>query len=299
LLRKKFNENRCVREHDMTTAIKLQRENAAPDAAQYVAAFFRGDPVLAGVAVLMLFAMAPTLAAMAIDVRTTNGINVWDKPFKFQMALFMYAATLALYANWLPRTMRDSRAYRLFNLIVAACITLEMVWLVGAAANGIASHFNFSNAFMGATYQIMGVLAVTLTSASLVYGIAFLRDSKSNLDPAFRLSLGQGLVLTFVATVIVAGYMSSGTGHWVGGTPSDAAGLALMGWSRDGGDLRVAHFFATHALHFIPAAGYLASRTLAPVQARHAVHGASAAFTALIAFTFFQALAGRPFLPFL
>jgi hypothetical protein len=72
-----------------------------------------------------------------------------------------------------------------------------------------------------------------------------------------------------------------------------------MGWARDGGDLRVAHFFATHAMHFIPAAGYLASKTLAPTQARLAVYGASTAFTALIAFTFFQALAGRPFLPFL
>lgn len=283
----------------MNTTIAAAGQQPMPNAAQHIAAFFRGDTVLAGVAVLMVLAMIPTLAAMAIDTRTTNGINVWDKPFKFQLALFMYAATLALYANWLPRALRDSRAFRIFVQVVAACIVLEMVWLVGAAANGIASHFNFSNAFMGATYQFMGVLAITLTSASLVFGIAFLRDGSSSLDPAFRLSLGQGLVLTFFATVIVAGFMSSGTGHWVGGTPSDADGLVLMGWSRDGGDLRVSHFFATHALHFVPAVGYLASKALLPAQARLAVYAASAAFTALIIFTFFQALAGRPFLPFL
>jgi hypothetical protein len=283
----------------MNMTIAASGRQPMPNAAQYVAAFFRGNPVLAGIAVLMVFAMVPTLAAMAIDTRTTNGINVWDKPFKFQLALFMYAATLALYANWLPRTLRDSRAFRVFILVVAACIVLEMAWLVGAAANGVASHFNFSSAFMGATYQIMGLLAITLTSASLVFGIAFLRDSASVLDPAFRLSLGQGLILTFFATVMVAGFMSSGTGHWVGGTPSDTAGLAFMGWSRDGGDLRVSHFFATHALHFVPAVGYLASKALLPAQARLAVYAASAAFTALIIFTFFQALAGRPFLPFL
>jgi hypothetical protein len=283
----------------MNATIATAGRQPMPNAAQYIAAFSRGDPALAGVAALMVLAMVPTLAAMAIDTRTTNGINVWDKPFKFQLALFMYAATLALYANWLPRTLRDSRAFRIFIHVVAACIVLEMVWLVGAAANGVASHFNFTSAFMGATYQIMGVLAITLTSASLVFGIAFLRDRSSVLDPTFRLSLGQGLVLTFFATVVVAGFMSSGAGHWVGGTPSDSGGLAFMGWSRDGGDLRVSHFFATHALHFVPAVGYLASKALLPAQARLAVYAASAAFTALIIFTFFQALAGRPFLPFL
>ena len=36
----------------------------------------------------------------------------------------------------------------------------------------------------------MGVLAVVLTSAALVYGIAILRDRNSRLDPVFRLSVG-------------------------------------------------------------------------------------------------------------
>jgi hypothetical protein len=299
LLRKKPSKISDFMERLMNATIAAAGRKPMPNAAQYIAAFFRGDPVLAGIAILMLFAMVPTLSAMAMDTRTTNGINVWDKPFKFQLALFMYAATLALYANWLPKTMRESPAYRIFSLVVAACIVLEMIWLVGAAANGIPSHFNEGSAFMASTYRLMGILAIILTSASLVFGIAFLRDRDSSLDPAFRLSLGQGLVLTFLATVIVAGFMASGPGHWVGGTPTDSAGLAFMGWSRDGGDLRVSHFFATHALHFVPAVGFLASKALLPAKARLAVYSASIAFTGLIVFTFFQALAGRPFLPFL
>jgi len=288
LLRKKPSKISDFMERLMNATIAAAGRKPMPNAAQYIAAFFRGDPVLAGIAILMLFAMAPTLSAMAMDTRTTNGINVWDKPFKFQLALFMYAATLALYANWLPKTMRESPAYRIFSLVVAACIVLEMIWLVGAAANGIPSHFNEGSAFMASTYRLMGILAIILTSASLVFGIAFLRDRDSSLDPAFRLS-----------TVIVAGFMASGPGHWVGGTPTDSAGLAFMGWSRDGGDLRVSHFFATHALHFVPAVGFLASKALLPAKARLAVYSASIAFTGLIVFTFFQALAGRPFLPFL
>lgn len=283
----------------MTATIAVAGRKPLPNAAQYAAALFRNEPVFAGMALLLLLAMAPTLAAMAIDVRTHNGINIWGKPFKFEVALFVYLATLAWYAGWLPRQFRESRMYRGFSLVVAMAITLEMVWIAGAAANGTGSHFNVAHPLMGAIYGLMGLLAVTLTSASLIYGIVFLRDRDSGLDPTVRLSLGLGLILTFIATVIVAGYMSQGSGHWVGGNLSDAEGSLLIGWARDGGDLRVSHFFATHALHFIPAVGYVASKTLAPTQARLAVYGASAAFTALIAFTFLQALAGRPFLPFL
>src|SRR5262249_17865462 len=76
-------------------------------------------------------------------------------------------------------------------------------------------------------------------------------------DPAFRLSVGLGLVLTFFLTVAVAGYMVNNGGHFVGSQSTVAPGAPLMGWARDRGDLRVAHFFATHAMHFVPAFGFV------------------------------------------
>jgi hypothetical protein len=145
----------------------------------------------------------------------------------------------------------------------------------------------------------MGVLAVVLTSAAPVYGILILRDRESRLDPVFRLSVGVGLIATFVLTVAVAGYMSGTGSHFVGGAHSDAGGLAPMGWARDGGDLRVAHFFATHAMHFIPVFGFIASRLLPAGQGRVAVFAFAGLFVGLVAYTFAEALSGRAFLAML
>jgi hypothetical protein len=260
---------------------------------------FRREPRFAGLAVLLVIAMAPTLFAMAVDPRQFNGVNIWEKPLKFEVALVIYLATLALFSNWLPEGMTARRGYRVFSWMVCAAVAAEMLWIGGAAANGTGSHFNVADPVKGSLYGLMGVLATFLTSATLVYGIAFLRGVDSRLDPAFRLSLGLGLTLTFVLTMVTAWYMASGTGHWVGGNASDAQGLAVMGWARDGGDLRVAHFFATHAMHFIPAAGLVAGLTLAQGPARLAVWSFAAGYAGLVAFTFLQAISGRPFLGFL
>jgi len=72
------------------------------------------------------------------------------------------------------------------------------------------------------------------------------------LSPTMCLAIPAGLVASFVLTVYIAGQLSSMDSHWIGGTRSDAAGIPFLGWSRDGGDLRVAHFFALHGMQFIP-----------------------------------------------
>ena len=81
----------------------------------------------------------------------------------------------------------------------------------------------------------------------------------------------------------------------MGGTPDDALGLPIMGWSRDGGDLRVPHFFALHAMHFVPAFGLL-SIWLFGRERRWPVVVFAGLYTGAVIFVFLQALAGRPFL---
>ncbi len=270
--------------------------------------FFRREPIFTAAAVVLAVTSIPMFAALLIDDRTLLGINVWIKPLKFQLALFVYLLTLAVFARCLPTGVPESRAYKIYSGAVVAAVTIEMIWIAGAAANGMESHFNMETPLLAFAYPIMGGLAVFLTTPTLFYGWHFWRDEQSSLDPVIRQSLAIGLVLTFFLTVAVAGYMSGmGTaatmgyetvqsGHFVGGNLSDAEAYPLMGWAKDGGDLRVAHFFASHAMHFIPAFGVAAAATLPRPLARASVYGFSVLFLGFVAYTLAEALMGLPFL---
>lgn len=258
----------------------------------------RRQPQLANAALLALLALAPVLIALGLDARTINGINVWIKPAKFLVSFIVYYATLAWVFGYLPRATQASRAGRF--VIDAALFVglLEMLWLLLAAAHGVPAHFNRTSLAWGAAYSLAGVGSLVLIAVILVQGIMVARAPAGSLPPALRAGLVLGSGIAFAATLVTAGFLAAGTGHWVGGVPSDAGGLALMGWSRSGGDLRVAHFFALHAQQAIPLLGMALVAAGRP-RARVAVWLGAIAYVGLIAFTFVQALGGEPFLAFL
>jgi hypothetical protein len=235
---------------------------------------------LMGLTLFTALAGLPLMAAYGLDDRLFQGDNVWLKPLKFHLALTVYTGTLTLFAMLLPEGTFTSRRWRIYIGVVATCILAELLWIGSAAALGTASHFNQTGIWAG-LYALMGAAAVTLTSLSLAMGVVFWRH---RADP-FLLSVAVGLVLTFVLTVPIAGTMSSGTGHLIG-TPLTGARFPVMGWSMEVGDLRLPHFLATHAMHFVPLAGLTGSRG--------AVWGAAAGFTALVLWCFARALMGLP-----
>lgn len=251
-------------------------------------------PVFAGLTLLLVIGAAPFLAAHVIDPRVIGGEPVWLKPLKFHLALTVFFATLVVCARWLPQPMAGARWWTFYQWVVVFCVMAEMAWISGAAALGTTSHFNVGTPLGSALYSAMGVFAVTLTSASLVMGIAIARNSATGLAPALHLSIWLGLVLTFVLTVIAAGTLANNPGHHVG-VPVTGLRLPLMGWSREVGDLRVAHFLATHALHVLPLVGLVALR-LPEMTGKALVWAMGAAWSALVIGTILQAMAGRPFL---
>ena len=254
---------------------------------------WKDAPAFSALTFMIVAALIPLLAAMTLDIRQFQGDSVWLKPVKFHLALAIYLGTLVFFARFMPDATRASRRWRIYVAVVCTAIVAELIWVGGAASFGTASHFNDATPAMAALYAIMGLAAIILTSASLVMGISIGRNRATALPPALHLSIALGLILTFVLTVIVAGTMSSGTGHFIG-TPLTDARLPIMGWSREVGDLRASHFFATHALHAVPAAGWIASRTLAPRAATLAVWLAGAAYAGLVIALFAQALMGLP-----
>ena len=253
------------------------------------------EPIFAKAGFLLALSLVVTLSAFALDGRVFQGENIWLKPIKFQFALSIYLLTLAFFARWLPEGMIEGWKYRTFAGVVVFCIVGEILWIGGAAALGTASHYNDGTPLTFWLYNLMGAFAVTLTSASLVFGIAIARNSDTGLDPAVKLSVVLGLILTFVLTLPAAGTLSMMPGHHIGEVVTGAR-VPFMGWSGEVGDLRIAHFFATHAMHFLPLAGLAA--LLLPVRVRtSAVMVAALAFIGFTAFTFVQALNGQPLIP--
>jgi hypothetical protein len=257
--------------------------------------FLTDAPPLSRLATLIAIALIPMLAALAMDHRLIDGQPIWLKPVKFHLALFIYLITLVFFARYLPPGLQTRRGWRLYEVTVILAILAELVWIGGAAAAGTTSHFNVGTPAMAILYGLMGMAATLLTSLSFAFGIAIARNRATGLSRALHHGVALGLILTLPLTLITAGTMSGMGGHFVGTTlPQDT--LWLMGWSRTAGDLRVSHFFATHALHAVPLAA-LAAHRLWPARAVPLTWAAAALWSAFVLVTFQQALSGQPFLP--
>jgi hypothetical protein len=254
-------------------------------------------PALTTLALFLLLSTVPTLAALWLDDRTYQATPIWLKPLKFEISLFLYVATLAYFARWIPDATRAGLPFRAFTTVVIACILAEMAWIGAASALGTGSHFNVATPVWAVLYPIMGIVAITLTSACLVWGLLIWRNGTTGLAAPLHLSIALGLVLTFVLTVIAASVLAQGTGHFVGTALPGDPRVPILGWSRTVGDLRVAHFLATHALQGLPLVGLVAAYLLPPEPGRWLVWLSGGAYAALTFGLMAQALAGRPVFP--
>lgn len=270
-----------------------------PTSAGFFAEWRRREPVFFAAALAHAALIPLALGLMAVDGRTYLDLDIWVKPLKFLVSLTVWFGFLAWAAGWLPRGATASRWWRPFTLVMVVNAALEMIWIGGAAAAGVGSHFNSSSPLWAFGFTMAAFSAVILLGSALVYGAALARGGAPGMDPVFRLSAALGFLASVPLTLVAAFTLGGNGGHFVGGPATDANGLWLMGWARGGGDLRVAHFFALHAMHALPLIGWIAARTLPAGAARLLVLAAAGGWIWLTGFTYFQALAGRPFLPFL
>jgi hypothetical protein len=259
------------------------------------------SPALVWTAAALFALSLPTLLLAVLDDRLFQGVSVWTKPWKFQVSIGLHLLTLALVSSWLPPGAGSPAARWYVVWVSIGSGLFELAYITWQAAWGQASHFNVATPMSGLMYSLMGVGAVLLTSTALVQGVLVLRSRGFALHPALQTGIGWGLVLTFVLGTGFGAYLSAQSGgHWVGGSNTDAGGWPIVGWARQGGDLRVAHFFGIHAVHVIALFAFLLvhlGKGRAPHRTRGAVWAFCAAYAAFSTWTFFQAVQGRPFLP--
>ncbi|WEK14559.1 MAG: hypothetical protein P0Y48_04975 [Candidatus Microbacterium phytovorans] len=229
-------------------------------AAQPLATLPRPDrwhrPLLALAAGMLMLSVVCGILAI-VDPRLILGQNAWFKPLKFSLSIAVYAVTLA----WLiGQVHRWRRAASIAGTIVVIALVAEMVIIVGAAAAGTTSHFNVSTPLNTTLWSVMAASIVIVWIVTLLVGIALVvsptPDAARNLAIRGGVALGLvGMAVAFLMTGPTPGQLDDFQGiagaHAVG-VADGGAGLPFLGWSTEGGDLRVPHFVGMHALQILP-----------------------------------------------
>lgn len=208
-------------------------------------------------AVLMAVLSVVTVILAVVDPRQLLGQNVWFKPLKFALSIGVYAVSLA----WLiGQVRRLRRAANVFGTVTAVALVIEIVIIVGAAVAGTTSHFNVSTPLNTTLWVVMAASIAIVWIASFIVGIAVALnpgpDTARNVAVQAGVLLGLvGMGLAFLMTGPHEDQINNFQGivgaHAVG-VPDGGAGLPFLGWSTDGGDLRIPHFLGMHALQAIP-----------------------------------------------
>lgn len=233
-----------------------------------------------------------------VDPRIIEGVPVYMKPLKFALSFTVLFATLAWVETRLTDTARDGWTLRITGWVMATAFLSEMAYMMYQAGRGEASHFNMSTPFTELMYTtVMAVGAVALVIGTAAVGWVVKRDQGAAISPAIREAIWLGFLLTFVLTMIVAGYMSMGSTRFVGIHPDGAPTLPLVGWSGVTGDLRPAHFASLHAMQALPLLALWLGRGGERPGAVRTIRIAAFGYAVLTLAVFAQALMGLPLIP--
>jgi hypothetical protein len=232
------------------------------------------------------------LAALPFDHRRILGLNPWIKPMKFELSIILFLLTVALLLTILAESGRWRRLRAWMSWGFGICMTVEISIIAMQSARGVRSHMNYATVFDSVAFAIMGrfiaINTVLLTIHLLLFCITRVDRPRAEIW-GIRLGLAMILAGSFEGV-----YMVIHGAHTVG-AGDGGPGLPFVNWSTQYGDLRVAHFFALHALQLLWFVGWWLGRTRIP-------QAATVAFTWIVALIyaggvwalFAQAMAARP-----
>lgn len=218
-----------------------------------------------------------------LDHRQLAGINIWIKPLKFFLSISIFHFTMA----WYLFELNKPSAVHWFSIMAVAVLAFEMAVIAGQAAFGQLSHFNIASPVSGMLFALMGVAIVILTVWTAAMGILFWTKAvPAHLPAGYWWGIRLG-ILVFVVFAFEGGLMASRLQHTVG-APDGSAGIPVLNWSKNHGDLRIAHFVGMHALQVLPFVGFWLLKKPVEIIALASVY-------ALLAFYLFvRALGGKP-----
>jgi hypothetical protein len=258
------------------------------------------------VGLVMLATLFATMIGLVVDNRVITGQPAWLKPAKFALSISIYSFTFL----WLLTFIKGRKG--LVNLVAwvtAVGFVAEMAIIGVQVVRGTESHFNFRTDLDAILFAIMGMTIVAVWIMGLLLAVMLMVQRIEDRPFAWALRIGVVLALVGMA---VAFLMTSPTGaqlanlqrgaeqtligaHSVG-VADGGPGLPIVGWSTEGGDLRIAHFVGIHAMQVLPFVGWLVSRRLRNLSTASKVSlvlTAGLGYGGLIGILTWQALRGQ------
>ncbi|MEJ8843905.1 hypothetical protein WG954_16050 [Lacibacter sp. H375] len=235
---------------------------------------------------ICLFGALVCIAMVFLNDTVVLGINAWYKPMKFFLSTVIFSCTM----GWLMYYLNKPLHTIFYSWTLIITLSFELVYITLRASQGQLSHFNISSQFNGLMFSLMGIAITIITLWTAYVAILFWKRSFPELPTAYLWGIRFGLLL-FVVFAFSGGMMAARLSHTVGSVMETTQGLPVLNWSRESGDLRIAHFFGMHALQLLPLLGYYVTRTKQQIIGLSFIYAAAA--TALL----FQALNALPLLP--
>ena len=233
-----------------------------------------------------------SLAALRFDSRTILGLNPWIKPIKFEISVIVFLATI----GWMLWALGDvpelARTKGWLGWGFGVAMIVENTIIVLQSGRGVRSHMNFSTPLDSALFGAMGMF-VLLNTVLAGWLLVLWFQTDGGLPPAVVWGIRMGLVVLLLGSIEGVRMVTHG-GHTVG-APDGTPGLAFVNWSTRYGDLRVAHFFALHALQIFPLVGLaLAATRLRNGMQVSALMGFVVVYFGAVGWMFAEAMQGVP-----
>jgi hypothetical protein len=258
----------------------------------------------------MIPTLLATLLGLAIDPRVITGAPAWIKPAKFAVSIAIYAFTFI----WMLGFVQGPRLRRMAGIaasVTALAFVVEMAIIFAQVVRGVRSHFNVSTPLDTALFSTMGAFIALLWLMGLLLAIALIAQRIPSRPMALALRIGVlialvGAGLGFLMTTPTAAQRASWaaggavtvSGAHAVGVSDDVPGLPVLGWSTQGGDIRVSHFVGLHAMQALPLIGWLLARRRRLSEGRQTalVGVAGAGYLGLVLLLAWQALRAQPLL---
>lgn len=253
------------------------------------------DPVLSRLGWALLL-VVPIFAALAMFVPTgTAAVNPWIKPIKFSMSFSTFASTISLLllALRIPKWQLT-----LVRRAIAASVAMEILSLATQAWRS-AYHLTGQSLLDTSLAQVTNSM-VMVNTGIVCWMLALFCADRVHTDKVDwpMVSAIRYSIVIFLAGNAIGGYMLARGSHTVGAADG-GSGLPFVNWSVIGGDLRIAHFIAIHAIQIVPLFAYILAQMspILPVKHRRIAAGALAlAVSIAVGATFVQAALGHPLL---